>query len=364
MSFYEDQDRARRKSHLLVLVFVAAIVCILGAMDLAAMGLWLFVHMYMDTTSFRPPALLHGIVIGATLAVLAFISIRKTLQVHQGGGMAVARMMGARQVVPVKASPLEHRLLNVVEEIAIAAQRPVPIVFVMDEYGGINSFAAGFDRGLNVIVVTRGALERLNRAELQGVIAHEFSHIVNGDMAFNLYMIGPLAGLVYIGAAGEHVLRAMVQAEEMDIRAAPLIAFAGIALFTIGYTGVVFGRIIKAMIAREREYLADAGAVQFTRDPTGLAGALDQVRQGHSTILHVNVESVSHLFFAEAMYLEEERVLSTHPPLHDRIVKLSSSYSLEEYRKRRVDPLTELERSMAAPVPRMVSGTDHVPDTA
>ena len=352
MSFYADQDRARRNSRLLVLVFVLAIVCIVAAMDLAAMGLWLFVHMYMDTTSFRPPRSLHWITIGGTLAVVAFISIRKTLQVHSGGGMEVARMMGARQVVPVKASPLEHRLLNVVQEMAIAAEKPVPIVFVMDDHGGINSFAAGFDHGLTVIVVTRGALERLNRAELQGVVAHEFSHIVNGDMAFNLYMIGPLAGLVYIGAAGEHLLRAMVQAEEMDIRAAPLVAMAGLSLFTIGYTGVFFGRVIKAMIAREREYLADAGAVQFTRDPTGLAGALDQVRQLHSTILHLNIESVSHLFFAEAMYLEEERVLSTHPPLHDRIVKLSSSYNLDEYRKRRVDPLTEMERSMASAVPR------------
>jgi Zn-dependent protease with chaperone function len=273
---------------------------------------------------------------------MLFASLRKTLQVHRGGGMAVARMLGARQVVPVNATPLEKRLLNTVQEMAIAAGVMAPIVYVMDEHRGINAFAAGFERQLCVIVVTRGALERLNRDELQGVIGHEFSHIVNGDTAFNLQLIGVLAGLTFIGAAGEYLLRAGARAAHAEFRIAAAMVMTGGFLFSIGYAGLLAGQLIKAKIAREREFGADAASTQFTRNPEGLAGALDQVRRNHSTVLHLHAEEVSHLFFAEAIFLGDERLLATHPPIDERIDRLAPGFAATQYRERRIDPFVEL----------------------
>jgi hypothetical protein len=196
-------------------------------------------------------------------------------------------------------------------------------------------------------VVTRGVLQTLNRDELQAVIGHEFSHIVNGDMALNLRMVGVLAGLLFIGAAGEYTLRESMKGAGEDVRVAAFGLLIGTLLFIAGYAGLFFGRIIKAMVAREREFLADAGAAQFTRNPEGLAGALDQVRRAHSFVVHPHSEDVSHLFFAEAIYLEEERVLSTHPPLAERIRRLAPRFKVDDYRNRRPDPIAEIERAAA-----------------
>ena len=338
MNFFERQDTARRKSRLLVVLFVLAMAGIVAAMDLAATVIWYFVQLYVDRPLQGPPRWLHIGVIGSTLALILFTSVRKTLDVRSGGGVAIARMLDARQVVPVKASLAERRLLNVVHEMAIASGSRVPLVYVMDNHGGINAFAAGFDGSLCVVVVTRGALQHLNRDELQAVIGHEFSHIVNGDMSLNLTMIGVLAGLLFIGAAGAHLLRVSVEEGGSEPRAWPIMWAVGVSLFTIGYAGLFCGRAIKAMVAREREFLADAGSVQFTRNPEGMAGALDQVRRLHSTVLHLHAEDVSHLFFAEAMHLEEERMLSTHPPLEERIRRLAPHFRLDAYRNRRLDP--------------------------
>jgi Zn-dependent protease with chaperone function len=342
MNFFERQVAARRNSRILVLLFIAAMACIVAALDFAASGIWYFTRMYVDQPLQAVPRWLHYSVIGGAAATILFVSLRKTLEVYRGGGLAVARMMGARQVVPLKAPLIERRLLNIVQEMAIASGTRVPVVYVLDEHGGINAFAAGFDGKLCAIVVTRGALERLNRDELQGVIGHEFSHIVNGDMAFNLQMIGVLAGLTFIGAAGDFILRSMKGVERSDIRVAAVALFAGMSLLVIGYIGLLAGQVIKALIAREREYLADAASVQFTRNPEGLAGALDQVRRNHSIVLNLHTEDVSHLFFAEAVYLEEERLLSTHPPLADRIKRLAPAFRPDRYRDRRVDPVPRL----------------------
>ena len=349
MTFFERQDIARRRSRWLVALFVVAVTCIVVPMDLVAVGLWYVLGAYATGRLNPVPGWFHLLVIGGTAGLIVAISVRKLLEVMRGGGMAIARMMDARQIVPVNATPMERRLLNVVQEMAIASGLRVPIVYVMDEHGGINAFAAGFEGSLNVIVVTRGALERLTRDELQGVVGHEFSHIVNGDMGLNTGMIGALAGLLFIGAAGAHILREMADTTDNDARGTLLGAVIGVSLFLIGYIGLFFGRVIKAMVAREREYLADAGSVQFTRNPEGLAGALDQVRRSHSTVLHLHAEDVAHLFFAEAIYLEEERVLSTHPPLDDRIGRLAPAFRAEQYRDRRHDPLAEAQAQWPAP---------------
>ncbi|HUQ29535.1 MAG TPA: M48 family metalloprotease [Usitatibacter sp.] len=352
MNFFERQVVARRNSRMLLVLFVAAIVVIVAALDVAASIVWYFCQMFIDRPLQSVPKWLHIAVIGSALATILVTSLRKTLEVHRGGGLAVARMLDGRQIVPLKASPLERRLLNIVQEMAIASGTRVPIVFVLDQHGGINAFAAGFDGKLCAIVVTRGALERLNRNELQGVIGHEFSHIVNGDMAFNLQMIGVLAGLTFIGGAGDYLLKAMSHTGKMDFRVGTVMFLSGISLLTIGYIGLLAGQVIKARIAREREYLADAGSVQFTRNPEGLAGALDQVRRSHSMVVHLHAEDVSHLFFAEAVYLEEERMLSTHPTVGERIDRLAPTFRMSEYRESRLDPMAELDRSLKAQPPR------------
>jgi Zn-dependent protease with chaperone function len=350
MGFFERQDDARRRSSLLLFLFLVAMLAVVAALDAAAMLIWYFFQLYIDRPLQHMPRWLHYTVIGMGSATMIFISLRKTIQVHGEGGLGVARMLGARQVVPLKATPLEHRLLNIVHEMSIASGIRAPIVYVMDEHGGINAFAAGFDHQLCVLVVTRGALERLNRDELQGVVGHEFSHIVNGDMAFNLQLIGVLAGLSFMGAAGEYLLRTGSKAARAEFRVAAAMIMAGAFLFAIGYSGLAAAQLIKAMIARQREYGADFGSVQFTRNPEGLAGALDQVRRNHSTVLHARSEEVSHLFFAEAIYLNEERLLATHPPLDERIERLAPGFAASQYRDRRIDPLTGLgEQPMTMP---------------
>src|SRR6185503_17791553 len=181
---------------------------------------------------------------------------------------------GARRVTSDTRDPLERRLVNVVEEMSIASGVRVPAVYVMDGEAGINAFAAGYDVSDSVVTVTRGTLETLNRDELQGVVAHEFSHILNGDMRLNVRMIGVLAGIVFIGAIGEFVMRGARGSRDKGL----YLFFGGLALFIVGYAGLFFARLIKAAVSREREFLADASSVQFTRNPDGIAGALDQIR--------------------------------------------------------------------------------------
>jgi hypothetical protein len=189
------------------------------------------------------------------------VSLFNIARLSEGGG-AVARLVGARRVAPDTADPLERRLRNVVEEMAIAAGVRVPEVYVMDAEGGINAFAAGWDVSGAVVAVTRGTLEALTRDELQGVVAHEFSHILNGDMRLNVRMIGVLAGIVFIGAVGEFVMRS-VRGSRGDGKGAAGFVLAGLALFIIGYVGLFFSRLIKAAVSRQREFLADASSVQF-----------------------------------------------------------------------------------------------------
>jgi Zn-dependent protease with chaperone function len=201
------------------------------------------------------------------VGVILAVSFFKMAMLRMGGGAAVARMVNARLVESSTRDPLERRLRNVVEEMAIASGSRVPGIYVMDEERGINAFAAGYDVSNSIIAVTRGTLESLTRDELQGVVGHEFSHIVNGDMALNIRMIGVLAGIVFLGAIGGFVMR---NAEGRSKEAGALF-LGGLGVYVIGYIGLFFARLIKASVSRQREFLADASGVQFTRNPDGLA---------------------------------------------------------------------------------------------
>jgi Zn-dependent protease with chaperone function len=284
----------------------------------------------------------------------------------------VARLVGARLVEPATRDPLERRLHNVVEEMAIASGSRVPGVYVMDEERGINAFAAGYDVSSSIIAVTRGTLESLTRDELQGVVGHEFSHIVNGDMALNIRMIGVLAGIVFLGAIGGFVMR---NAEGRSKEAGALF-LAGMGVYVIGYIGLFFARLIKASVSRQREFLADASGVQFTRNPEGLAGALDQIRSATSgsLVMHRHAEDVSHLFFGQAVAVKLDMFFATHPPLDERIRRINPRFQAAAYRDERkrklaaignaTAPAGQPEGSEGASAPEGISGFAAAPASA
>src|SRR5258708_7619142 len=258
----------------MVALFLLSVVAMVRAVDVVVGS----VYAAFDDTPAAPG--LAGVprevyVAGAvvTVAIMASVSVWNIVALA-GGGAKVARMLGARKITSDTRDPLERRFLNIVEEMAIASGVRVPEAWIMDKEKGINAFAAGWTVSGAVLAVTRGALERLTRDELQGVVGHEFSHILNGDMGLNIRMIGVLAGIVAIGSIGTFCMR--MGAEADDIRgAAPLIAI-GLALFIIGYLGLFFPRLMKAAVSRQREFLAHASRVQVTRHPDGIAGALGQ----------------------------------------------------------------------------------------
>ncbi|HJT80534.1 MAG TPA: M48 family metallopeptidase, partial [Chthoniobacterales bacterium] len=236
------------------------------------------------------------------------------------GGSAVAEMLGGRLVNPNSIDYNERKLLNVVEEMAIASGIPAPQVYVMDDEPGINAFAAGRTTGDAVVAVTDGALRLLTRDELQGVIGHEFSHVVNGDMRLNLRLIGLIFGILCLAVIGRMLLQTRGRKNPL-----PLL---GLALILIGSAGVFFGRLIQAAVSRQREHLADASAVQFTRNPGGLASALKKIgglSQG-SRIESAHAEETSHLFFANGVRGSFFGLMSTHPPLEERIRELDPSF--------------------------------------
>jgi Zn-dependent protease with chaperone function len=291
-----------------------------------------------------------------TIAIIAVVSIFNIVGLA-GGGAKVARMLGGRKVAPDTRDALERRFLNIVEEMAIASGVRVPEAWVMDGERGINAFAAGWTVSGAVVAVTRGTLERLTRDELQGVIGHEFSHILNGDMGLNIRMIGVLAGIVAIGSIGGFLVRLAGQSASDDIRFAAPVFLLGVALFIIGYVGLFFARLIKAAVSRQREFLADASSVQFTRNPDGIAGALDQIRStpGGALMQGRYAEEMSHLFFGQGIKVFFSGLFDTHPPLDERIRRVNPGFQPSLYRRSRAaaaeSPIAE-KVAAAAPAGR------------
>ena len=261
-------------------------------------------------------------------------SLYKIAQLR-GGGRVVAEQLGGRLLHPDTTDPHERVLLNVVEEIALASGTPTPPVYLLEEEEGINAFAAGFTPDDAVIGVTRGTLHQLQRAELQGVIAHEFSHILNGDMQLNIRLMGVLHGILLIGILGYFVFRSamfssMGRRSDRGNAGIALLALGG-GLIVIGSLGTFFGKWIKASVSRQREFLADASAVQFTRDPDGIAGALKRIGGfvSGSAVASPNAPEASHLFFGQALSGGLQSIFATHPPLAERIRRLDPSFDGE-----------------------------------
>jgi Zn-dependent protease with chaperone function len=353
VNFFDQQQLARRNTRVMVVLYVLAVLGVVVAVDavLAVAYLWaqsdnmLAARRAPLTLAAVPPTLLVWGAL-ATAGVIFAVSLFHTLRLG-GGGDAVAQMVGARPVAVETHDPLEQRYLNVVEEMAIAAGVRVPKAYVMDQESGINAFAAGYEVSNAVVAVTRGTLETLTRDELQGVIGHEFSHILNGDMRLNVRMLGILQGIVFIGAIGQFLLRAVGRGSGRKDGAAPLLV-AGVGLFAIGAVGLVFARLIKAAVARQREFLADASSVQFTRNPEGIAGALDQIRVAAAGA-HIDsrrAEELSHMFFGPSVKVWLSSVFATHPPLDQRIARVDPRFDAESYRRSR---MTAARLAPAAP---------------
>ena len=267
MNFFEHQDRARRNTSVLVGYFVIALVAIVIVVTLAVYValFWLHDGRYPIRDWIHSPAFLWcGL---GTLAVILAGSLHKMWQLRDGGE-ALAQMLGAREIPPSTSEPNERQLRNVVEEMALASGIPAPRTFVLDQEQGINAMVAGYRPTEAVVMVTRGTLEQLGRDELQGVIAHEYSHIFNADMRMNMRLMAVLAGILAIGKVGEflmHSSRRRRYSSRNNNQSG--LVLLGLALVVIGYVGLFFGRLIKAAISRQRELLADASAVQFTRNP-------------------------------------------------------------------------------------------------
>ncbi len=334
MDFFTRQDSARRKTRVLVAYFLIAVVLTATAVNAAVYLLLLWGGMESAALQdyLRRPLWLW--VAAGTIAVIAGGSLLRLWQLR-GGGRAVAEMAGGRLLSPATKEPSERRLFNIVEEMAIASGVPVPDVYVLDGEEGINAFVAGFRPTETVLAVTRGALESLSRDELQGVVGHEFSHVFNGDMRINVRLIGILAGILAIGQMGQLLLRSLrhVGSGRRSGRSGSgggglFFVGLGLALLLVGYVGLFFGRLIKAAIARQREFLADASGVQFTRNPAGLAGALVRIRDhsGGSRLEGAHAEEMSHMCFGATLRQAFGGLLATHPPLEERIRAIDPSF--------------------------------------
>ncbi len=311
LDFFDAQSRARRNTGLLVVLFVAAwLLTIL----LADVGLSLALG--TDPVSlFLPVAAIVTLVV---LGGSAFHGMR----LAAGGGDAVATMLGGRAVDRQTRDPAERRLVNVVEEMAIASGLPVPRLYVLDGEAGMNAFAAGFSPERSVVAVTRGALDGLDRDELQGVVAHELSHVLNADTRLSTRLMAMVGGLTVLTLVGRILLRSDTGRGSGKGRGAGLVG-AGLALVVAGSIGAFFGRLIRLAVSRQREFLADAAAVQFTRNPGGLARALGKIGQQGSRLTTPEAAEASHLFFAEGVGDFLSSLMATHPPLEERIRRIT-----------------------------------------
>ena len=367
MNFFEHQDEARRKTRWMVLMFVAAVFGVIAAVDIA-LGLGYLYLTYSRQQHYGPAGgsslsnIPHTVLLwGAGIALVIIIgqTLLTMLKLREGGS-AVAEAFGARLVDQDTHDPKERQLLNVVEEMAIASGVRVPAVYILDDENGLNAFAAGHTVSDSIVAVTHGLLDALDRDELQGVIGHEFSHILNGDMSLNIRLIGVLAGIVAIGSIGFFLMR--ISSNRNSRNGMPLLLF-GLALVVIGYTGLFFARLIKAAVSREREFLADASSVQFTRNPDGIAGALEKLRTAPAGALIQNryAEEASHMFFGQSFRPWFSGLFATHPPLEERIERISPGFSLANKVRERIAARAADTRHKTPPQAQPQNSTSPLP---
>ncbi len=344
MDFFARQEQARRSTRWLLLAFLAALAVVVSAI---AGVVWLAVA---SNTQSREQASVIAVLAGmVTLFVIGGASLYKSWTLRAGGGV-VARSLGGRALTRFTGDLAERRLINVVEEMAIAAGTTVPEIYVLDDEDGINAFAAGNSPEDAAIAVTRGALRRLNREELQGVVGHEFSHVLNGDMRLNTRLLGWIFGFLVVAMAMRLAFEIMghggasgvgrgrsASSDDRGKNPFAALIMVMLAIMVLGYIGVFVGRIFQAAVARHRERLADASSAQFTRNPQALASALLKIAgiEAGSRLRAKERDGVAHMLFAPGL----SSVFATHPPIVERIRALDPSFRPEQ--------LEELARAAA-----------------
>jgi Zn-dependent protease with chaperone function len=344
MDFFARQEAARRTTRWLLVAFLISVVLVVLAIDAVVVLLF---------GAAEPDASPAAAVLGTSVVVLAIIcgaSLFKTLSLRAGGG-AVARSLGGTRIERSTGDLALKRLHNVVEEMAIASGVTMPEVYVLENEDGINAFAAGNSPADAAIAVTRGAATRLKREELQGVVAHEFSHILNGDMRLNLRLLGWTFGLLAVAIVARTVLNSSPNVSRGSRKdGAGALMLAALAVMLLGYIGVFFGRLLQAAVSRHRERLADASSVQFTRNPTGLTGALLKIAGTHSgsRLVTPEAEEVAHMLFAAGL----PRLFATHPPIEERLKALDPSFRKENLPALAAEAARDAERQRAADTSR------------
>ena len=358
MDFFDNQDAARRRTGWLMFLFLAAVVAIIL---LVYVVVALSVYHSWDVSLGENDSIhlgrriwdpsLFAIVSLGTIVVIAAGSLYKIAELSSGGE-SVALSLGGRRIDQQTADLAERRLLNVVEEMALASGVPVPPVYVLDHEPSINAFAAGHTPANAVVAVSRGCLDYLNRDELQGVMGHEFSHILNGDMRLNIRLIGVLNGILLLAIIGYYILRTSPSSDDRsEKKSGGGLVLVGLGLLAVGYIGLFFAKLIRSSVSRQREYLADASAVQFTRYPQGIGGALKKIGglSAGSAIRDRHADEVSHMFFGDAFATRIFGFFATHPPLEARIRRIDPSFDGTFPATR---PLEEATAGNEAPSPR------------
>ncbi|EJI1390466.1 M48 family metallopeptidase [Vibrio parahaemolyticus] len=328
MDFFHHQDTARQRTGLLVMLFTLAVLAITGLVSVISIGIYFyFTGEPFTTQSIITYCLLSFVGVLLVVSISSFIRLS---ELNANGGRGVAESIGGKLISTDTSNAKHRQLLNVVEEMSIASGIPVPPVYVMAEEHGINAFAAGMSIDDAVIGVTQGALDAFSRDELQGVIAHEFSHILNGDMRLNTRLIGALFGITCIAHFGHLILdnsnstRHVSRSSSDSNKGFAVIILIAIVCLVLGWLGTLFGNMIKAAISRQREFLADASAVQFTRNDQGIAGALKKIGsnvQG-STLNTKASDEMSHMMFGQSKLSVFSGLFATHPPLDERIRRI------------------------------------------
>ncbi|ELA8199112.1 TPA: M48 family metallopeptidase [Vibrio parahaemolyticus] len=333
MDFFHHQDTARQRTGLLVMLFTLAVLAITGLVSVISIGIYFYFTGEPFTTQFIISYCLLSFV--GVLLVVSISSFIRLSELNANGGRGVAESIGGKLISTDTSNAKHRQLLNVVEEMSIASGIPVPPVYVMAEEHGINAFAAGMSIDDAVIGVTQGALNAFSRDELQGVIAHEFSHILNGDMRLNTRMIGALFGITCIAHFGHLILdnsnstRHVSRSSSDSNKGFAVIILIAIVCLVLGWLGTLFGNMIKAAISRQREFLADASAVQFTRNDQGIAGALKKIGsnvQG-STLNTKASDEMSHMMFGQSKLSGFSGLFATHPPLDERIRRIEPNWN-------------------------------------
>lgn len=344
MDFFQQQDRARRNSFWMILFFIISVVAVVVAVDMV-----FYVAFYEDL--WNPKTVeahrnaVQTMIFAAVGTVLVIVigTIYRCIQLRTGGGRSVAEQMGARLVDPNTTDLQERRYLNIVEEMAIASGVPVPPAYIMDTEPSINAFAAGNSPEDAVVAVTRGTLETLNRDELQGVIGHEFSHILNGDMRTHIRLLGITHGILLIYLIGYGIFRMMTympvvvsSSSDDDENSSNsgsvrlVLILVSLWVMLVGCVGLFLSNLIKSALSRQREYLADASSVQFTRNPKGIANALKKIggMDPEKQVMQSQAAAeANHFFFTESTMSFFQRLFASHPPLQERIRRLDPEFN-------------------------------------